>query len=110
MAQVASHLTRFPQWEIRHLDGRRLASTSMGHAGIEDWVRVMIALEHDCRPDDVTFIDDDSGEGWILVEQITGWDVAAADFATVLARVGYYQMAQRPIRDCEPVRFLQAAE
>ena len=107
--QAHACLPRFPIWEIRHLDGRQIASTSMGHAGLEDWVRVMIALEHDCRPDDITFIDDAEGEGWIHVEQITGWDVAAADFATVLARVGYYQMAQRPIRDCFP-RFLQAAE
>ena len=83
---------------------------SGGAAASQSAGKALAALEHDCRPEDVTFIDDDSGEGWILVEQITGWDVAAADFATVLARVGYYQMAQRPIRDCEPVRFLQAAE
>jgi hypothetical protein len=107
MAQTAS---RFPIWEIRHLDGRQIASTSMGYSGLHEWVRVAVAIEHDCRPSDITFIDDASGDDWILVERITGWDVTARDFATVLARVGYYQMRGQPIRDCEPVHFLQAAE
>ena len=50
-------LVQFPQWEIRWLDGRPIASPSMGYGGVEDWVATLIALEHDCRPDDVSFTD-----------------------------------------------------
>jgi hypothetical protein len=106
-----------PKWEVRHLDGRRIASTSMTYLGVEEWVRVMISEEHDCRPDDVTFATDDDGEGWILVEKVTGWDTVAQDHATKLVRVGYYQQTGDAIRDCPPHvfacplgEFLEAAE
>jgi hypothetical protein len=109
--------TRFvslPKYEIRRLDGGIIASTSMRLHGLESWVRAMICEELDCRPEDVSFGTDHDGEGWIMVETVTGWDTVAQDFATKLVRVGYYQLAEQPIRDVPPAvfafPFLEAAE
>lgn len=115
MLQAIRTISQFLTWEIRHLDGRRLASTSMRPTdGLGTWVREMICAEHDCRPEDVTFADDDLGEDWIMVEKITGWDKAKRDFATKIVRVGYYQMSGLPIRGApsleQAVEMMQAAE
>lgn len=103
-----------PKYEIRRLDGGVVASTSMRFHGLETWVRTMVCEEYDCRPEDVSFGVDDDGEGWIMVETVTGWDIVAQDFATKLVRVGYYQIAGEAIRDVPPhvfpIPFLEAAE
>ena len=68
MAHQANH-ARFPEYQIRSLDGRLLSRTfvSRQSGAAWEWIKDSIALQFDCKPWDVDSIEDADGFEWVTV-------------------------------------------
>ena len=92
--------SRFPQYQIRAIDGRMLAYTfvSRQSGGLWQWIADATALQFDCRPWDVDSWQDHDGFEWITVHG---------------KAVAYSIMGGMSIREAGPVvapPYMQAAE
>jgi hypothetical protein len=85
---------RFPKWEIRALDGHLIAHNfiSAVSGAYGQWAKSRIAEEFNCKPWDVSCVEDD---GYVDCFAVDG------------RKVAYLQVAREPV---EALEFLQAAE
>ena len=100
MSKANAVLSRFPEYQIRALDGRLLSRTfvSRQSGGLWQWIADSTALHFDCRPWDVDSLEDHDGLEWITVHG---------------APVAYSQLGGMTVREAGPVAkpsYLEAAE
>jgi hypothetical protein len=113
MTPTIPPISRFPNWVLRHCDGRTIstAAVSRQSGGLGEWIKETLADEFGVKPWDVLFREDVDGLDWLHVRRIGEWDTVKQDFTITEDCVAYCQMAGQAPREVPVVvPFLEAAE